>query len=107
MSKLAAITFEFYHRILDAIRFKKRHYNLVFNKKNGSAKAVLADLARFCHMNETPYHPDSRKTDILIGRQEVFLRIQHMIELQPTDLYVLLDGRPVAQNTAPEEGDAE
>lgn len=101
------ISFELYHRILDVLRLRGRHYRLLFNMQKGEARAVLADLSRFCHMNETAYNPDDRKTYVLIGRQEVFLRIQHHLKLQPDELYALLDGRPVIGNTAPEEGDAE
>lgn len=103
-----AVTFEFYQRAIDLLRFRSRHYRAVFNPQNGDAKAVLADLARFCRGNETVYHQDQRMTDVMIGRNEVLLRILRHTKLQPTDLYAIYDGREVAPpTTAPTEGNAE
>ena len=103
-----AVTFEFYQRALDALRLRSRSYRMVFNPQSGDAKAVLKDLARFCRANETVYHPDQRMTDVMIGRNEVLLRILRHMKLQPTDLYAILDGREVLPpTTAPTEGYAE
>lgn len=103
-----AVTFEFYQRALDVLRHRSFHYRRVFDPNNGDAKAVLADLARFCHANETVFNQDQRMTDVLIGRNEVLLRILRHLKLQPTDLYAILDGREVLQpTTAPTEGHAE
>lgn len=77
--------FETYQRTLDFLRLRSRAYKTVFT--NPRSNEVLKDLARFCHANETPFHENSRKTDILIGRQEVWLRIQQHLKLQPDELF--------------------
>lgn len=101
------ISFELYHKVLDLLRLRSRHYRTVFNPALGSTKAVLADLARFSRFNETPYHKDPNMVYVLIGRQEVFQRIVQHTKLQPDQLYALFDGREVAPSTAPTTGDAE
>lgn len=79
--------FELYQRTLDFLRVRKRAYLAAFpDPKNN---AVLKDLAKFCRANTSPYHPDVRKTDVLIGRQEVFFRITEHLQLQPHQLYEL------------------
>lgn len=55
---------------------------------------VLRDLARFCRANETtvvPGQPEASK--ILEGRREVWLRIQHHLQLTDEQLWDLYDGR--------------
>ena len=74
-----------YQRTLDFLRLRKRAYQFDFgNAKNSEA---LKDLAKFCHIGKAPYHPDQRKNDILIGRQEVFYRIVQHLRLTPDELY--------------------
>ena len=76
----------------DFIRGLKRDYQLVF--RNGPAQnSVLEDLARFCHANETQFHENQRLTDVLIGRREVWLRIQNFLNLSDADLYRLRTGQ--------------
>ena len=67
---------------------RERAYRLAFSSPAG--KAVLADLAKFCRATETVFNPDPRLTDVLIGRNEVFRRIQNHIHLTPEELYALL-----------------
>lgn len=62
-------------------------YRVVFD--GPMAEVVLADLLKFCRANETTFHPDQRVSDVLIGRREVFLRIQHHIRLTPDELWKL------------------
>lgn len=78
-----------YQHALDFLRLRKRAYQFDFgDAKNSEA---LKDLARFCHIGKAPYHPDQRKNDVLIGRQEVFFRITDHLHLQPDELYELLN----------------
>lgn len=77
--------FELYERTIDFLRLRKRAYQFTF--QNPEKNDVLKDLAKFCHANETPYHPDARKTDVLIGRQEVWLRIVRHLKLNPEQLF--------------------
>lgn len=62
-------------------------YKAVFLGPNG--QLVLRDLARFCRANDTVYHPEQRKTDVLIGRHEVWLRLQRFLNLTAHDLHGL------------------
>jgi hypothetical protein len=73
-----------------ALHERKRLYVETFAQPWG--KEVLADLARFCHANEVPYHAGAsqRETDILIGRQEVWLHIADNLNLSTDELYAIL-----------------
>lgn len=56
-------------------------YVRLFNNKAiaGDAKAVLADLKRYCRGGQTPWADDARLHALLTGRNEVYTRIhQHM-----------------------------
>jgi hypothetical protein len=75
------------------LRGRKRAYQSVFNK-SAAANLVLADLANFCRATTTCYDPDTRRTDILIGRNEVWKRIEHHLQLTPEQLYAIFGGTP-------------
>lgn len=81
-------------RVRDFLRSRKQAYRHVFNGDGGepsfSSSKVLADLARFCHAGESAFHKDERATLIMLGRQEVWLRIQHQLNMtdrQMMDFY--------------------
>ena len=38
-----SVTWTFYQRALDLLRFRSRHYKKLFNLNDGSAKAVMQD----------------------------------------------------------------
>lgn len=57
---------------------------------------VLEDLARFCHAHESPFLPDERATLIMIGRQEVFARIQHQLNMTDDQLWSFYQKKPPA-----------
>lgn len=65
------------------------------------AEDVLEDLARFCRAGKSTYHPDPRMHAILEGRREVWLRIQHHLQLPEEKLWQLYGGKP---NLINEEG---
>lgn len=77
--------FETYQRTLDLLRRRKRGAAALF--PNHKDNEFLQYLARFCRVGKTPYHPDIRKTDITIGRQEVWLLIQNYLKLPPDEIY--------------------
>lgn len=66
---------------------RQTDYRLVFTGPR--AEAVLADLARFCRAHETTFSADGRAQALLEGRREVWLRIQHHLQLTPDDLWKL------------------
>lgn len=76
---------ELYYRTIDFLRFRKRAYQLAF--PNPKQNEVLKDLAKFCRAGRTCFHENQRKTDIALGRQEVWLRIVQHLNLQPDQLY--------------------
>ena len=75
-------------KVKNILRLRKSAYEQTFNG-HGASRAVLMDLARFCHANETAFHPTQRGTDVIIGRQEVWLRIQRHLNLSSEELFQL------------------
>lgn len=75
------------------VRRVKQDYVMVFPRSSPAAQRVLADLAQFCRANDTVFNTDQRYTDVLIGRNEVFRRIQNFLELSSADLYQLRTGQ--------------
>ena len=72
-------------RVLDFLRTRKRAYQLTFqNPKN---HVVLKDLAKFCGANKSPQHFDLYRIGVAVGRREVWLRVQHHLDLSPEELY--------------------
>lgn len=49
-------------------------------------QAVLEDLARFGCANDLTFDPDPRAHALKDGRREVWLRIQHFLQLDTQDL---------------------
>jgi hypothetical protein len=78
---------EMLQRQLDFLRVRKQQYQLAFT--NAKENPVLQDLAKFAHIGSAPYHPDKRKNDILIGRQEMYFRILDHLGLSPEELFEL------------------
>lgn len=68
-------------------------YRRTFPKEKGDAQRVLKDLASFCRAHETVFRPTERETGILIGRQEVWLRIQQHLKLTDDELWALFGPR--------------
>jgi len=63
---------------------RQRAYKLCFGSPAG--KEVLADLMKFCRANESTFDDDPRRSDILIGRREVWLRITEHFGIELDDL---------------------
>jgi len=73
---------------LRAWRWQKRKaYRAVFLGPVGHI--VLQDLARFARANETPWHNDPRVHAVLVGRHEMWLRIQSYLNLPDEELWKL------------------
>lgn len=68
---------------------RRRAYQIVFNNPEYQAEIqfVLNDLAKFCRAFVTPYHPDQRRQDMLLGRNEVFIRILDHVALDRNTMY--------------------
>ena len=79
--------------ILDLFRRRRAAYRAVFLGTDGEvgpeAKRVLADLRRFAGVGASPYKEDPRDTARMIGRQEMFLRVQNFLNLNDHQVYQL------------------
>lgn len=53
------------------------------------AEIVLQDLAQFCRAHESTFAADERTAGRLDGRREVWLRIQHHLQLTDDELWDL------------------
>lgn len=77
-----------------AQRFLSRrrwNYRKTFNNPPG--EAVLRDLAKFCRAHETTAHADPTLAAVQEGRREVWLRIQHHLQLDDKTLWEMY-GKP-------------
>lgn len=75
---------------LGFLRTRKKAYQLTFPFNNPAQRQVLEDLASFCRANESAAVPgDHDRTWALLGRQEVWLRIQQHLNLTPEQLMAL------------------
>lgn len=80
-------------RWLDGRRYA---YRRMFDvRESADAHTVLADLAKFCFANDTVATTDRDQTQRLIGRREVWLRIQQHCNLDNETLWKLYGGAPL------------
>lgn len=86
VSKTAKIT-DPVDKAKDFINTRQQAYQATFNLESVYAKRVLEDLERFCRGNSSAFHQDPRVHAALEGRREVWLRIQHHLNLEPDDLF--------------------
>lgn len=84
-------------RLIDRARslLMTRRHNYVLTFGSPTGKTVLRDLAKFCRAHESTFHQDERAHAMAEGRREVWLRIQHHLQLSPDELWDLYDGRRV------------
>lgn len=75
---------------LDFLRQRKQAYQSFFESPGG--QELLKDLAKFCRAHDTTFHPDPRIAANLDGRREVWLRIQHHLQLDAETLWKIYGG---------------
>lgn len=86
-------------RTLAFLRDRKKAYQLTFGCPVG--QDVLRDLAKFCRAEESAAVPgNDHLTWALIGRREVFLRIQQHMNLSTEELAELLSGKTIKPKEA-------
>ncbi len=78
-------------------------YRLTFPDQSKPAQEVLADLTKFCHWGSTPFNPDPNVTLVIIGRQQVLLRIKQHLNLSDEQLFALYNGQSVPRRAEQEE----
>lgn len=69
------------------LKNRQAAYHGVFITPSGDK--VLEDLAKFCRAHESTFHADERMSAVLEGRREVWLRIQHHLQLSDVDIWKL------------------
>ena len=69
------------------LRSRRLAYLRTFNVEDVDAQIVLADLARFCRAHDSTFHPQHAQR--LDGRREVWLRIQHHLQLTDEQVWQL------------------
>jgi hypothetical protein len=80
---------EILERVKTLLSSRKLAYQRTFEAEGVDCKIVLKDLAKFCHADDTAFHPDPRVHAVLEGRREVWLRIQKYLKLTPDQLWDL------------------
>ena len=70
---------------------RKRIYRRLF-LGNEDGKFFLRDMARFCRAHASTAHADPAVAARLDGRREVWLRIQHHLQLDDEQLWRLYGG---------------
>lgn len=77
------------------LRGRRLAYQNTFDTNNVYDRATLEDLAQFCHIGESAsqYETD-RAMHIALGRQEVWLRIAHHLNLSLDKQFELYSGQP-------------
>lgn len=88
---------------MNFISTRKRAYRACFDKDEDgnfkpTADRVLVDLAKFCRAHETTATTDERTSAIMEGRREVWLRIQHHLQMTDDQLWDLYTNKAPKNN---------
>lgn len=67
----------------------------------------ISELARFCRINEGVWDEDQRRTDVLIGRQEVYHWIMQHLKLTPEQHFEIANGKTIQVLVTQAEGEEE
>lgn len=87
---------EMIDRAMGFLRGRAHAYRVTFTGPR--AEDVLADLAKFCRATESTFHSDPRAHAVAEGRREVWLRIQHHLQLDDAELWKRYgNGAPVVR----------
>lgn len=92
---------EFWQRTVEFVSRRKRAYQVTLGQPAG--RPVLVDLAVFCRANDNTValNPDgtvnTELTFTLIGRREVWLRIQQHLNIPAEELTAIYAGQPKPQ----------
>lgn len=68
---------------------RRLSYARLFDEQNQDAQVVLRDLAKFCRAHASTAHTDPAVAALMEGRREVWLRIQHHLQLTDDQLWKL------------------
>ena len=96
------LTSEEAERLLEVTKEKQRAFRQALLSPAG--QFILQDLKIFCRANESCAVPgDHDRTMLLLGRNEVWLRLMEMIELTTAELVTLRSGGEI--RVIDEQGD--
>jgi len=90
---------ERWYKFLELWGHRRGHYVRTFGGDNSDAQAVLKDLAWFCCANRNTWHEQPQRRDVLIGRREVWLRIQQHLNLSSAEMAALAGFSPPKEDT--------
>lgn len=86
---------EFYERAKRYLTGRASAYRRVFVKDGIDVEIVLADLAKFSRANDSTGHQDPYIAARLDGRREVWLRIQHHLNLSTEELWSIYGNKNI------------
>ena len=90
----------------DYLTNRRWSFRRVFKLETPDGQTVIMELARFCHINEGVWDESQRRTDVLIGRQEVYQFIMQHLKLTPEQHFELANGKMI-QVVSTEEAEGE
>jgi hypothetical protein len=86
-------TSDVHRRIRALLTFHGAYRRLFLDPATGeisdAGKAVLADLAAFCHADQSTFYPDQRQSDRMAARREVFLHVAGALHFDHAKLEAL------------------
>ena len=87
---------ELFDKLVDRAKMllASRRTQYVRTFKNPVGRVVLKDLAKFCRAHDSTGHADPHIAARLDGRREVWLRIQHHLNLSDSELWQLYGKKP-------------
>jgi hypothetical protein len=75
------------------LRGRRASYKRKFADHDPDTQAILHDLMEFCRVGKTLWDPDPYMRAVLVGRQEVALRILEHLHLPPERHFELAMGK--------------
>lgn len=88
-------TYTKFRRAWEYLTGRGRIYRRLLNTDDG--KLFLRDMAKFCRAHQSTAHADATVAARLDGRREVWLRIQHHLQLDDETLWRLYGGTPIPE----------
>jgi hypothetical protein len=87
-----------YEKARGFLKLRQLAYLRALDPQTESGRMVLEDLAKFCRANDTTFMPDQRLSDVLVGRREVWLRIQEHLRLSEDQLWAIYGNKQLPTN---------
>jgi hypothetical protein len=87
-----------YEKARGFLKLRQLAYLRALDPKTESGRLVLEDLAKFCRANSTTFLEDPRLSDVLVGRREVWLRIQEHLRLSEDQLWAIYGNKQLPPN---------